>query len=136
MGDILFQEVQNVAIRKDPGSPTTHAHLMVKLSTKRLNAQSGSSLLKSFLTNATMATDLMGLTTHEIESDLFDDSSSGAAGTFATEAEESDEYADDYATLEAKAEEKANGGANVAGVDVPDSVPMPAIVAGAGVIVL
>jgi len=64
--DIAFQEVSTVQIRKDLGSPTTHAHLKVEVQTRRLGVAQGSSLLASFLSNASMASDLVGLPVYEV----------------------------------------------------------------------
>lgn len=144
--DITFQEASIVKLRRDSASPTTHAHLRVKVKTDRLDEGLGSSLMASFLPNASVVSDLLGLTVHAVEQvDTSDNQGPSPPGQISDRdatlpGETSDQYAEYYAPLEAQAEERAQTPGNptsIAGVDVPEGVPMGAIIGGAvGAVVL
>jgi len=138
--DITFQEAHQVRFRKDQGFPTTHAHLSVVVKTRRLGAELGVLLLASFLTNTSRASDILGLTVHDVEhdddfhetadaKDRVNASPTDSAGA----GEDSDQYAEYYAPLEENAERlaeaKSEGGDHsVAGIPLPFGIPTAAII--------
>merc|ERR1712194_41567 len=138
--DITFQEAHQVRFRKDQGFPTTHAHLTVVLNTRRLGAELGEMLLASFLTNASRASSILGLTVHDVEhdDDFHDtadtkDTVNASLTDSAAHGEESDQYAEYYAPLEQNAElmakAKSQGGDHsVAGIALPFGIPTAAII--------
>jgi len=140
--DIPFQEAQTVQLRQVHPS-LNHASLKVEVWTNRVNQANGQSMLDSFLANASMASELLGLTVHDIIGVDEDDSQDGAGAVVAEGASEvagenSDLYIEHYTPLEEAAEKKASGkSASIAGVDVPEGVPV-ALIAGvaAGVMIL
>jgi len=147
--DVPFQEAHQVRLRKDDGSPTTHAHLHIVVNTRRLTTDLGNLLLASFLANASIASEILGLVVHTVEHQVRADdgessshSDQGANASLidaATASEDEDEYAQYYVPLEKNAElaqSKASGEPSVAGVPVPSFIPTIAIVAVAGGIVV
>jgi len=141
--DITFQEARLVRIRRDAVAPDSRAHMEVKVHTSRLDVNQGSSLLASFLTNASIASEMLGLTVNEIAH--VDDSqgpgSNEKTSKVMTDAadlpeENADEYAEHYSPLATEAEQQTNkNSASIAGVDVPESVPVPVIVGAAVAVV-
>jgi len=148
--DVTFQEANHVRLRRDESSPTTHAHLKIMISTRRLNTDVGKTLLGSFLGNASIASEILGLVVHTVEHQILSDNAEGSSHPdegqnaslidMITTGEDEDEYAKYYAPLEKNAEQlaqpQASGERSVAGVPVPSSIPTFAIVAVAGGIVL
>lgn len=128
--DVPFQEAKDVRLWKDEGAPATHAHLQVQVLTDRLDAKQGRPLLQSFLTNATFASEMMGLTvleTPDIAPDM-----EGAPTVSSVSPEKPDQYDQYYGMLEKKRDPTV-----IAGVYIPEEVPVPVIVSAAvGVILL
>merc|ERR1711920_913677 len=152
---ITFQEARKVKIRKDDDAPVTHAHVKVQIRTRRLVEDLGHSLLSMFLPNASIASDVLGLTVHDVQhhargwksEDTDDDDSSQRnasliGGGPEVAGEETDQYAEYYTPLEQQAEKQAQeqssaGDHSIAGVPLPESVPVLAIIGAAiGVVVI
>lgn len=146
--DITFQEVETVQLHKDPEKPLTHAVLNVTIITNRLAPELGSSLLTTFLTNSSMASDVLGLTVRDVvevngkgQGDVGKDQGEGNAVVADSNVpgETSDQYSEYYAPLEKEAEDKARsrGRSNsIAGVEVPESVPVDVIIGVAATIMV
>merc|ERR1712217_451915 len=153
--DITFQEARKVRIRKDDDAPVTHAHLKVEIRTRRLVEDLGHSLLSNFLPNASTASDVLGLRVHDVQhrargwksEDTDDDDSSQRnasliGGIPEVAGENTDQYAEYYTPLEQEAENKAQeqsaaGDHSIAGIPLPESVPVLAIIGAAiGVVVI
>jgi len=154
--DISIQEVKKVRLSRDAENSQTNAYLMIKVHTQRLLEQEGASLLRSFMSNTTRASELFGFAVQSTELILEDGSTtqvpsgdveaalvSSASSTtlpssIVAEGEDMDEYLE-YYNVELEQMPQTGSGEpsqEIAGLAVPDGVPPAAIIGGAVAVVL